>query len=56
MQVPEQVVELVFDDEALFRPKYVFHALLEKDFDSDHLFSIIEELLDCGSNADDYLQ
>lgn len=51
MQVPEQVVELVFDDETLVRPKYVFHALLEKNFDSDHLFSIIEELLDCGSNA-----
>lgn len=51
MQVPELVVELVFNDETLVRPSYVVHALLEKDFDSDLLFDMIGELLECGSNA-----
>lgn len=51
MQAPEIVLELVFNDETLVRPKDVVKALIEKDFGIAGLYDMIAALLDCEQNA-----
>ena len=51
MQAPEIVLELVFNDETLVRPKDVVKALMEKDFGIAGLYDMIAALLDYEKNA-----
>ena len=51
MQAPEIVLELVFNDETLVRPKDVVKALMEKDFGIAGLNDMVAALLDCEQNA-----